>query len=124
MRDLVSKFIQLFSIASAAVTASVNGVGVDLQGYGSAAIVFNPGVITDGTHSPSVEESDDNSAFTAVSANDLQGTLIDLASNVNQKIGYKGNKRYIRAVSTVATATVGGIYGAQVVLGNSENKPL
>lgn len=123
MRDLKSKIDVVQSITPAAKTATGNGTGVDLQGFGSAMVVFHPGTITDGTHTPTIEESDDNSAFTAVAAADTQGTLAALASNVIQRVGYIGTKRYIRAVVTVAGASTGGVYGATVVRGNPALAP-
>lgn len=117
MRDLKSNISEVTSLAPAARTATANGTGVDLKGFGSAEVLFVPGTITDGTHTPSVMESDDNSTYTAVAAADLDGTLAALASTTNQVVGYKGSKRYIRATSTVAGATTGGVYAAVVILG-------
>lgn len=117
MRDLKSNISEVTSLAPAARTATASGTGVDLKGFGSAEVLFVPGTITDGTHTPSVMESDDNSTYTAVAAADLDGTLAALASTTNQVVGYKGSKRYIRATSTVAGATTGGVYAAVVILG-------
>lgn len=111
------------SLAPAARTASDNGTGIDLANFASATVAFVVGTITDGTHTPSVEESDDNSTFTAVAAADLIGTLAALASNTNQRVGYRGSKRYIRAVSTVAGATTGGVYAAVVIRGDGRKQP-
>lgn len=111
------------SLAPAARTASANGSGVDLANFASATVAFVVGTITDGTHTPSVEESDDDSTFTAVAAADLIGTLAALASNTNQRVGYRGSKRYLRAVSTVAGATTGGVYAAVVIRGDGRKQP-
>lgn len=112
------------SLAPAARTATANGTGVDLANFASANVVFSVGTITDGTHTPSVQESDDNSTFTAVAAADLIGTLANLASNTNQRVGYRGTKRYVRAVSTVAGATTGGVYAGVVVRGDARKQPV
>lgn len=112
------------SLTPAARTATANGTGVDLSGFHSAEVAFVVGTITDGTHTPSVQESDDNSTFTAVAAADLIGTLADLASTVNQRVGYRGTKRYLRAVSTVAGATTGGVYAAVVVRSDARKQPV
>src|SRR5690606_18397243 len=53
------------SLAPAARTANANGIGVDLQGYDGALIEVATGVITDGTHTIEVKESDDNVTFAA-----------------------------------------------------------
>jgi hypothetical protein len=124
MRDLKSNIDLVQSLSPAVTTATTNGAGVDLQGFGSAVVVFHPGAITDGTHTPSVEESDDDAAYATVAAADLQGTLAVLADDTIQRVGYIGTKRYVRAVSTVAGATTGGVYGAEVVRGNGSLTPL
>lgn len=115
MRDLKNNLSEATSLAPAARTATANGTGVDLKGFGAAEVFFNVGTITDGTHTPNVQESDDDSTYTDVAAADLEGTLAALASNTNQAVGYKGSKRYIRAVSTVSGATTGGVYAAVVI---------
>lgn len=124
MKDQKSNIGVATSLAPAARTATTNGTGVDLAGYNAATIAFVVGAITDGTHTPSVQESDDNVTFTAVAAADLIGTLANLAANTNQRVGYKGAKRYLRAVTTVAGATTGGVYSAAVVLGEPANAPV
>jgi len=115
MRDIKNNADLQQSIAPAARTATVNGSGVDLRGYDAAMLVFHPGTITDGTHTPKLQESDDDSTYTDVATADQDGTLADLASNVIQRVGYKGAKRYLRGVVTVSGATSGGVYGAGVV---------
>lgn len=124
MRDLVNNISDSTSLAPAARTATANGTGVDLQGFNSAEILFVVGTITDGTHTPKVQESDDNTTFTDVAAADQEGTLAALASSTNQAVGYKGNMRYLRAVSTVAGATTGGVYSAVVLRGNPNVGPV
>lgn len=112
------------SLAPAARTATANGTGVDLQNFHSATIAFVVGTITDGTHTPTIQESSDNSTYTTVAAGDLIGTLAALASSTNQRVGYKGALRYIRAVSTVAGATTGGVYSAVVLRGDARKQPV
>ncbi len=124
MRDLKNNIDEVTSIAPAAHAASVNGTGVDLKGFDGAVVSFVVGAITDGTHTPTVEESDDNITYTAVAAADLEGTLVDLTANTNQRVGYKGSKRYIRPVSTVAGATTGGVYAATVIRGIAHMRPV
>ena len=68
------------------------------------------------TH-PAVEESDDNSNFSVVAAGDLEGTLFNMAANSIQRIGYKGSKRYIRAVLTLGGTTPAINASALVVRG-------
>lgn len=107
------------SIAPALIAATATGAAVDTLGFESATIVFIPGTITDGTHTPSVLESDDNSTFTTVAAGDLIGSLAALATGVIQRVGYRGMKRYLKAKSTVTgSPATGGSYGASVILGH------
>ncbi|MFZ5762840.1 MAG: hypothetical protein ACOY8P_07950 [Thermodesulfobacteriota bacterium] len=124
MKDLKSNIKPEVTIAPAGNrNASVNGTGIDLQGFHSAAVTFAPATITDGTHTPKLQESDDNSTFTDVAAADQLGTLAALASDTVQTVGYKGGKRYIRGVVTVAGATTGGIYAAMVIKGHPDLAP-
>lgn len=123
MRDLKSYLSISKSLSPAARTASANGTGVDLRGFNSAIVVFEAGTITDGTHTPSIEESDDNSTFTAVSADETHGTLAALAANTPQRVGYIGSKRYIRGVITVAGATTGALTSCLVIAGNPAYAP-
>ena len=102
------------SIGPAAYNSTVNGSGVNLGSWNSNAIILQVGTITDGTHTPKVEESDDNSAWNDVDAEDLIGTLAELASDTNQQVSYVGDKQYVRVTVTVAGATTGGVYGAVV----------
>lgn len=124
LRDLKNNVDAINSISPAAIIATVNGAGIDLRDFGSAMMVFDPGTITDGTHTPKMQESDDNSVWNDVGVLDQEGTLAVLASNVIQRVGYKGTKRYIRAVSTVSGATTGGVYGATVIRGNPHQTPV
>lgn len=126
MQDLVSRIAATHSLAPAARTASANGTGVDLANTDSAVVVFHTGTITDGTHTTSVDESDDNAAFTAVAAADLIGTapvINNTKSNTALTVGYVGKKRYIRASVAVAGTTTGGVYGASVLAGKRRKQP-
>lgn len=121
----------LASLNPAAHTATTNGTSVDrLQGrvvYRSAMVIVQTGAITDGTHTITVEDSDDNSTFAAVADGFLQGTEPALGiadDNEIHEIGYTGSKRYLRVVTTVSGATSGGIYGAVVVLGDPTKPPV
>lgn len=127
MKDLYNNVSVAQTLAPAARTASANGAGVDLAGYGSAVVVVETGTITDGTHTIEMQESDDNSTFTAVADTNLQGTEPTIGAADNNKvykIGYLGNKRYLRVAVTVAGATSGGVYGAHVVRGAARKSPV
>src|SRR4051812_22923395 len=83
---------------------TVNGTGVDTAGTGnffrSAMLLVVSGAVTDGTHTVTLQESDDNSTFTAVGSGDLQGSLTAVTTanaNTVQRLSYLGSKRYLRA---------------------------
>ena len=107
---------------------TANGAGVDLQGYHAAALFVHFGAYTDGTHTPTLEHSDDNSSFAAVSASELDGSLTaassGAASGTVQRIGYRGSKRYLRGVMTVSGATSGAASSAMIVRGKASAEPL
>lgn len=119
MRDTAHHLFPAFTQRASAKTADQNGTGVDLQGYEAAVAIFQLGTWTDGTHTPILEESDDNSSFTLVAAADRQGAFTAVTSNANvdtvQKVGYVGNKRYLRVRITAAGTTTGMVNAAIVV---------
>lgn len=128
-RDLVSNVDAARSLSPAARNASANGVGVDLQGYDSAMAVVQFGTWTDGTHTPSLEHSDDNSAFTnCVTDGVQQGAFTPVSgaggSNTTQRVGYSGGKRYVRVVQTVSGATTGAVTSALILRGSPHRAPL
>lgn len=107
-RDLKSNIDFLQSLAPASYGAVAVGVGVDLREYASAMVLISAGEIggTSASFTFEVQESDDNSTFSAVADADLQGDEPVLtAGNVVHRLGYKGQKRYIRAAITAATGT-------------------
>ncbi len=118
MRDIHSSTDASQSINPAAKTASTNGTAVDLAGANAAEVDFSVGTITDGAHTPKLQDSDDNSTWTDVAAGGLVGSLAAFATGIHQRVGYIGGKRYLRAVVTVTGATTGGVYGATVTRGH------
>lgn len=126
-RDLENALSAVHSIDPKAHTADVNGDSADLLGYDSAAAVINVGTWTDGTHTFEVQESDDDSTFTAVADADLSESepVVDGADDdqTTYMIGYTGEKRYIRVVATVTGATTGAEYGAVILRGHAHQSP-
>lgn len=97
--------------------SSVQGAYADLENAKTATVIFVVGVITDGTHTPTLEESDSaGSGYSTVGAGDMIGTLANLATGVEQSVRYIGTKRYLRTYTTVAGSPVtGGIYSSAIV---------
>lgn len=113
---------------AARVNGTTNGTGVDLRGYDSAMLCVAFGAYTDGTHTPSVQHSVDNSTFTTVSASDLEGAFAAVSSaagqNAVQSVGYIGSNRYVRVVMTVTGATTGALSAAFVAAGSPHRAPV
>lgn len=128
IRDVNKNTAMAASITPAVRTTSVNGSAVDLGadgGHDGATVYFVVGTITDGTHTPKLQESADNSSWSDVAASDQSGTLAALASTTHQKVGYVGSKRYIRAVVTVTgSPSTGGDYAAVAALGRARTAPV
>jgi hypothetical protein len=128
MRDLKSNIKRVPTLAPQSATAAVNGTGVDHAGFESAVMSFNCGAI--GGTTPSftleVQESDDNSTFTAVADKDLLGAEpVITANNAGVfSVGYMGVKRYIRGVvKTVAGTSPTLLIEASVILGHPRSRP-
>lgn len=129
MRDLRSNSDLAPSLQPAARTnGTATGVTVDRQGYDSAMCVFHFGGWTDGTHTPSVQHSTNGTAWDAAGTADLQGTLAAVSGTTNQnaiqRVGYVGNRRYLRAMMVTAGATTGALSAAAVVRENPHVAPL
>ena len=115
MRDLKSNINAITLHASADNTSTeVNSYAMDLQGFNAACILVEVGTITvsgAGAVLPVLQESADNSTWTAVTASEVIGAFTVLVTDTNQKISYNGIKRYIRVhcgvTATVSAATYG-----------------
>lgn len=131
MKDSYSNVLVKATLVPAARTATATGTGVDRNEDGSmyqdALVVVTAGVITDGTHTIEVQDSDDNTTFAAVADAYLVGTEPAIAAADDNKlyeIRYTGRKRYLRVVSTVAGATTGGVAGALIILSDPRVAPV
>ncbi|WP_030659728.1 MULTISPECIES: hypothetical protein [Streptomyces] len=129
MRDIYSNVLVKASLKPAARTATANGTSVDRADgsnasmYQDALVVLNVGTVTDGTHTITIEDSDDNSSFATVAAGYLEGdtppALITSNDETVYETRYTGGKRYVRVVTTVTgSPSTGGLYTAEVVLSN------
>lgn len=114
---------------------TVSGTAVDMAGtrnnFRVAMMVVTAGAVTDGTHTVSLEESDDGTTgWAAVAAANLEGSSAVITSanpNTVHRVGYNGNKRYIRASITTSEAPatpVGGIVSAVILLGQGSGRPV
>lgn len=85
----------------------VAGVSIDRQGSDGLEFIFQVGAYTDGSVTPLIEESDDDSDYTAVADADLTNTEASAALTAAgvSKIGYVGSKRYVKATAVTAAAS-------------------
>lgn len=114
---------------------TVNGTAVDMAGtrnnFRVAMMVVLAGAVTDGTHTVSLEESaDGTTGWTAVDAANREGTFPAITSaspNSIYRVGYSGNKRFIRASITTSGAPgtpVGGTVSAVILLAQGSGRPI
>lgn len=129
MHDLKSNIKVVPTLIPGSRNAAANGVGVDTTGFNSVAVVFASGAIG-GTASPTfnfeLQESADNTTFTAVSAVDMRGSnAVVTAAGTTSTVSYIGNKRYIRAVVKTVTGTSPTLdCSALVLLAGATNRPI
>ncbi|EJC75556.1 hypothetical protein Rleg10DRAFT_5810 [Rhizobium leguminosarum bv. trifolii WSM2012] len=106
---------------------------IDTQGYESVefALVTGTNTDTNATFAVTVDEGDNSglSDAVAVTNSKLIGTLAEAGftfadDNECRKLGYIGNKRYVRVTVTPSGNDSGNIFISGVaVLGNSRSKP-
>ena len=118
----------LASLVPAVRTADANGTGIDTQGYENAMLVVSAGDIdlasTDETYVIELEESDDNSTFTDV-------TAISVTITADNQVGVARipelnvtRKRYLRAVLNVSGTTPSFPGNALFLLGGRASGPV
>jgi len=142
MRDLVHDIKTVVAIPAATYAADNTPDAVDLQGFEAAAIAIEVGIggiAFSGTNKIEFKltHSDDNTTFVAVTADDVQnvtevgtgGIVHSLiaahASASVTKVGYVGNKRYLKLLADFSgTHGTGTPISAIVILGDAHSKPV
>jgi hypothetical protein len=134
MRDLMNDLdmVQAFAPKAAVTdgTAQVSAI-LDRLGYGSVVLALTTGTLTDSDAVWSVllEDSDDGTNFDAVTDANLNGTealagFTFAADDACRKLGYVGNKRYLRATVDDSTANTGNLFLAGIwICGNADKAP-
>lgn len=112
---------QLFRPAARAATA--NGTGVDCKDCeGPLTAIAEYGTCTDGEYLFSLEESTDDSTYTALTP--YEGSFVTITSAAdegNQVVQFKRTKRYVRGVITESSAGSTGVVCSLVLLGRKKN---
>lgn len=122
MRDIKNNVDAQPSIHSASYSADQTGSGVDLKDFDSSMAVVQVGAVVGNTHTPKIQESDDDTVYTDVATADLEGAYTVLSANTVQRVGYKGAKRYLRVFVTSTGASA--IYGATIIRGKAHSTPV
>ncbi len=108
-KDLHNQISISVAIALTAVSdgEDVAGTAIDRQGSDGLEFIFQVGAYTDGSVTPLIEESDNNSDYTAVADANLTNTEASAALSAAgvSSIGYVGFKRYVRATAVTAAAS-------------------
>jgi len=110
------------------------GAAVDLAGtrnyFRTVMLVAVAGEITDGTHTLTVEHSDNGSTgWTEVPAELHDGGALvafdDSNGSTVQRLALRDTKRYLRAKVTVGgSPATGGVVGALFLLGSGSGRPV
>jgi hypothetical protein len=117
---------KIFGLAQAARVSGgspYSTATIDLANTNANMVEFLLGTWTDGTHTFSLNESSDDSTYTACATADVivVGTNPVVANtNVNTfvQLSYIGTKRYIKGVITSAGTTTGLVAGGNATLKN------
>lgn len=137
--DLGAKIKAVTSILPQNVTTTATGTGVDLKGYESAVVLFHIGNSADTLSgsvylTPSLEESTNNSDWTAIPATGYRADVNDMSvidapaedSKIIQVtvIAGLGRARYVRPLITLTgTHTTGIPVSASVIKGHPRVLP-
>jgi hypothetical protein len=134
MRDLYSNLTirrAISPVSEAGTTALVSQI-IDRQGFDSLVFAIATGSIADAdaTFTVLVEAGDNSALSDAAAAADaeLNGTEALAAfqfddDNETRKIGYIGNKRYVRLTITPAANASAAVICAVAILGNASLQP-
>lgn len=126
MRDLFHNIGARAVIAPAVQSAAADGAAIDLLGFNSVAFVVSTGAIVgSGDFGVKVQESDEaGSGFADAPAGSVQTNApATLAAGSVYRLGYIGDKRYVRLALTKAGGTSIAA-GAVAILGNAAIKPV
>lgn len=125
------KVINAITPAAVGTSGIANGklsAAIDRKGYASAEFIYQSGTSASAadTITPVVYEGDTtNGSFTSVAAANLIGTedAITLTAAAAKKVGYKGNKRYLK-LRLYGTGTATAVVAAAAVLSTPEEAPV
>lgn len=127
MRDLYSNIGAVPALAPAVQNAAVQGIAIDLAGFGRACIVVTTGAVAGaGDFGVKLQEADTATPgdFADVPAGAVDSNApATLAADQAYKLGYRGTKRYVRLAMTKAGGT-SIVAGAVAVKADAASRPV
>jgi len=110
-------FSRAFNTAAITTNTTTNGTGIDVSDKSSLTFVFTLAGFTDGTYTPNIQESNDDSTYTDIAAANLIGTEAAAALTTNgiSSIGCHTFQKYVRA-QIISSGTTTGATGMQATL--------
>lgn len=97
-------FDAAIGLAPQTITSTTTGSAVDLKGYDAATALVHAGTFTGGSGlSVGLVESDNDSDYTTVAAEDLVYSTLAMTVAGTLRVGYRGTKRYVKVVLTLTS---------------------
>jgi len=136
MRDLYHNVLAAQVLSPVVSTTTKTSSAIDLQGFSGLSVVFDLGLSADTLSNSlywtlSLEEGNDNSSWTAVSATECNAGVNSITVNTTSSdrqayaIGYIGNARYIKALATPTGSVSSGMpIGIVALKGISAYRPV
>lgn len=133
MRDSYNNLNGVIALNFQTISSDTTTAGneIDMQGYHSITFFPQTGTVTDGDYTILIQESDTSgSGYSDVADADLIGTEADASFTADDddnsilKIGYIGNKRYVKASVVSTNTSSGAVYGITAVQGHAEDAPV
>lgn len=125
---IYSKARAVTSLAPAVrTTGAATGSAVQWGDCQSVMAIITAATLADGSHVVELQDSDDNSSWSAVADAYLIGSEPTITTSNDEaihEVGYKGSKRYVRVVITSTGATTGGVIGASFLKADPYQAPL
>jgi hypothetical protein len=132
MRDLYHNVLSTQVLNPVVSTTTKTSSNIDLQGFDSATVLFSLGLSGDTLTGSlfwtlTLQHSDNGSSFALVDTADCQDAINSVTVNsmtLDETIyafGYKGNKRYLRAVATPTGSVSSGMPIGMISLRSNAN---
>lgn len=130
--DIHNELYPTIARNTAAINSNTTSTGtniIDTQGYGALEFIQTVGARTDGTFTLALVHGDDPALSDGVAVTDadllgtLAGTAINAANTV-KRVGYRGDKRYVRADVVSTSVSSGATVGVLAVRGRANVRPV